>query len=477
MEGFGYGLDAGLAQDLGYNQRINDLRYDEEQMKRIKAENAAKAQLFADDLDFQNAINPYDNPVIKSKMQNQIRSIGTFVRENPDWNTNVNKMMQLKQMKRELKDNPDLIRGLAVDQEYKKLLADYNEVAKNPERHDVTAYDEQMARFKNYFNTGNQSGDKTKGVDAPVYVKPRDFVDINDRWSDIGTKFNDMVPQDIKGAGRGAYQEVPNQSSLQRLAQQEYLQNKRQYDIEAGRKGLDPMQYVMEGINAHIPKKRYLGDYHLSDALTLEGVRRQHEKEDKKPIDLGPTAYDVDFKEKRAGKLNGQHFKEMFGPRPTVPFVTRTGKQGQLVGKDIDYTGNQRDMEVIDPKTNRKVNQKFVEVYTEMPRGVAIEEGFTKDPWGFGDNEPTEDYRDMITVFKKADKDGKAHDMVRLTTWMPVDVNNASHRGVYNRLTTANKFQQDPTNSQPDYTGWTQDDAGNVFDAQGNARGTVNSFK
>ena len=60
-----FGLIQGLSQDMGFNDKINDLRYHELENRRALAENEAKQKLFVDDLDYQNAANSYDSGLIK----------------------------------------------------------------------------------------------------------------------------------------------------------------------------------------------------------------------------------------------------------------------------------------------------------------------------------------------------------------------------------------------------------------------------
>mgnify|MGYP000443958442 FL=1 len=94
------GLLTGLAQNMGYDQKINDLRWNEQQNQRALAESEGKAKMFADDLDFQNAVNEHDAPLIKEFAKNKINEIGKYVRENPDWIYNIDKRNQLNLMKK-----------------------------------------------------------------------------------------------------------------------------------------------------------------------------------------------------------------------------------------------------------------------------------------------------------------------------------------------------------------------------------------
>ena len=116
------GVLSGLAQNLGFDQRINDIRYQEREKQRALADVSAQQQLFAQDLDYQNAANSHDAPIIKDFAKSKINEIGKFVRENPDWQYNVDKRLMLNQMKKDLKDNSELKRGLASDNSYKSYF-------------------------------------------------------------------------------------------------------------------------------------------------------------------------------------------------------------------------------------------------------------------------------------------------------------------------------------------------------------------
>ena len=95
----------GLTVDANYDERINDLYRADEMNRRTQAMNESKAKMFADDMEFNNAMNQFDNPRIKDYAKKTISEIGKFVSENPDWSTNVNKRMWINMKKKELKDN------------------------------------------------------------------------------------------------------------------------------------------------------------------------------------------------------------------------------------------------------------------------------------------------------------------------------------------------------------------------------------
>lgn len=171
-----FGLREGLAVDMEWDQRINDLRYQTAQKAQAKIQGEAKAKMFADDFEFNNAMNSHDNPLVKTYAQNKIREIGKFVNENPDWQSNVTKRGLYTQLTRELKDNPDLNRGLQSDENWKAAQKDMADT-KNADL-DFTPIKEQ---WKNYITYGNQMGAESavsEGKKPFVYNAPQTDIDV-----------------------------------------------------------------------------------------------------------------------------------------------------------------------------------------------------------------------------------------------------------------------------------------------------------
>jgi len=122
------------------DQRIADLYKMDEMSRRTDAINEARVKMLANDLDFQNAANSYDNGRIKEYSMGIVKKLGQYARENPDMKYNPDKLVQFNLMRRELKDNPELNRGVASDSAFAQLNKDLQEVAKNPQQHDSEAY-------------------------------------------------------------------------------------------------------------------------------------------------------------------------------------------------------------------------------------------------------------------------------------------------------------------------------------------------
>jgi hypothetical protein len=339
------GLARGLAQDLQYDQRIQDLRYQKQEMDRAQALNAAKVKMFVDDTDYMNAVNQFDNPRIKQYSEQVIKDLGKYINENPDYMYDSQKMMEVKRMKRQLKDNPYLHQGMASDDAIKKLHADMAEVAKNPEMHDKGAYERLAQQEQNYYKFGNQDGEDAArqiGAKAFVYNKPRDFRDLNEDFVDIGNKFKDVKQTAMAGKGRNAFSEYANPETLKIIANQYYSQNPEQINQEAAKAGMNPIEYVMKGIDAHIPKRVDYGDYGLIDAMTLRNMDRRAAKKDGAEVPQGPTTWDYEIRGKMEGTDSGEVFDKAIGIPKDVKIADNDGNQIDLTGIEFQHTGRHK---------------------------------------------------------------------------------------------------------------------------------------
>lgn len=227
-----FGLAQGLAVDLQYDKRIQDARWQEQQYKRAQAENMAELKAFEDDLDYMNASNAFDHKLIKEDADKTIREIGEIVRNNQDWRYNPEVRRQINEKKKYLKSNQNVIRGMASDAEYKKLLADMGEIAKDPKMYDTEAYNNVMNQWKNYEAFGNQNGREAalkEGFKAFVYQKPAQFDrDLEKKWIELG---NNIKDKDLIMLGNGGYRETIKEDKLRQLAIAEVNKNKRQVDV------------------------------------------------------------------------------------------------------------------------------------------------------------------------------------------------------------------------------------------------------
>jgi hypothetical protein len=448
-------------------------------MDRAQAMNAAKVKMFVDDTDYMNAVNQFDNPRIKQYSEQVIKDLGKYINENPDYMYDSQKMMEVKRMKRQLKDNPYLHQGIASDDAIKKLHADMAEVAKNPDMHNKGAYEKLAQQEQNYYKFGNQDGEdaaRTLGAKAFVYNKPRDFRDLNADFVDIGNKFKDVKQTAMAGKGRNAFSEYANPETLKIVANQYYSQNPEQIAQEAAKAGMDPVEYVMKGIDAHIPKRVDYGDYGLIDAMTLRNMDRRAAKKDGAEAPQGPTTWDVEIKGKMEGKESGEIFDRVMDTPKDVKIRDNNGKEIDLSGVEFKHTGAHKVFEetVIgrDGKP-KKVKVKKVEVFADLTPDLSNKYGFTKDKYIFinpanyladEQNEIASNFENnsQIMMVDRADKEGKSIKATQIKTWVPIDVDSEPMRGRYDKINMATKYQQGVDQGRAVEV----DSDGNVFDAQ-----------
>jgi hypothetical protein len=434
------GILSGLAQDFGSESRLQDLRYQNHLYKQAQAESAAKAQMFSDDLDFQNAANAYDNPRIKEFAKNKIKEIGSFVRENPDWQYNPDKLMQIKLMKRDLKDNPELIRGVASDNAFKQLNADLAEVAKAPEQHDVDAYEELDKQRQNYLQYGNQFGPEAfakQGAQPFVYTKPKNFVNLPKALQELGSSIKNYNVE--KGKTPGEWWSTPKQEDVQAVKQAAYQEHKRQIEVEAKRLGMtDPAQidkWVSDQIASGFQKHYDAGDV---NALWNRGMqlRALAEKQGggQKPASYTPWD-DLFDPRKPAGNVPTELVRKVWNDNPKIQISGIGGVKVDLTGHQMNYDGRY--------VTNAQ-GQRFLTGYVNLPLEVAKEKGIYNDEA----DEDTPNLRikgpflGKARVQKKEDKDGVVTEYVRVDYPLPIDPHDGTGRQMYNAIAQPDKLSQ-----------------------------------
>lgn len=452
--GLEYGMARGLAVDLQYGQRIADERYYDQQLKRAQAENIAKLDAFEADNEYMNAANSYDRNIIDADAKKTIKEIGDIVGSNPNWRTDLDARRAIKEKRTYLKSNANVIRGMASDDAFKKLNADLAEVAKNPEQHDSDAYQNLLQQKQNYIQYGHQDGQeaaKKFGAQAFVYTKPRDFRDLNKDFASIGNDFRDVIQKDIKGGGRGGYQEYANPETLGIISNQYYSQNKVQLDKEAAKVNMNPLEYTMKGIDAHVKKQRHLGDFGLQDALTLRAMdRRDKVRSGSGNGNSGQGTTWNDEMRKDYGEEKGSVFDDVLPTNITYDVVGSKGTKINVSGYEVKHTGKHMTSDVVG-SNGKTYKQKFVEVYTDFPESVSKEMGFTYDPWFSGDNNIKEEFKKSASKYFSEGKDGKSREITRVKTWVPIDANSSVFRGRYDKINMPTKEQGDPTEAEDVY--------------------------
>jgi hypothetical protein len=486
------GQAKGLAANLQFDQRINDLRYREQEDARAKATAEARAKMYADDMDYQNAVNDFDSGIIKDRAKQQTEAIGRYVRENPDYTYNADKLMQVNAMKRELKDNSDLHRGMASDTARKAYLQDLQESAKNPLSHDAEAYAQYEDQWKNYLQYGNQDGAdaaRGEGRKAFLYSKPRELRQLETDLPKVGNTIKDY---DIVNTENGGWYTKPKAGQLESLRTATKQDYARELELAARKYNLNTEEkmnsYVDNLISTGFDKSHTLGD-----PLALRRMR------------LAEAQFGLDVaKEKaKAGASNGivpykqlmdpsiektqipkKVFDQVWDPK-NIQFPSTKGMI-DLSGHNFNFDGT-----IYKPqgKNEKYRGMPFATGYVELSPQEAKELGIVTDvdAFGFGPSDSSaEGWRvekgfnpDRVQIKKVYDADGKTQVKVKLLTEVPLNPADQTAMSLYQSATAPAKEYADQTSAssrQQAPQGAQVDSKGNVFDANGNYLGPASSF-
>lgn len=268
------GLLGGLNVKSNVEGQINDLKYLDQVQRQRQAMDMAKATMFAQDLEFQNGSNPYDQNEIQGENKKMIEGLGKYIRDNPDWVYDPDKAAQVKFMKQQYKSSPAVLRSVA----YKDAIAQYNkdltEALKNPQRYDMKALEDRRREFENYNKFGNQMGQEfamKEGAKPIVYQSPEPFIDENELYRKTGDSFNALKYNKLNNGRDGAFEAVPDEDALRKEAEVIYQSRPRQFDQIYKEQGIDPITAIMDGVRPHIKREYKIGERNpVADAIAVE---------------------------------------------------------------------------------------------------------------------------------------------------------------------------------------------------------------
>lgn len=453
-----YGIQHGLAQDFGGEQRLQDLRYRDQINKQNRALSVAKEQMLSSDLDFQTAQNAHDNPISKERSMKTVLAIGQFRREHPNWEIDPVLRAQVNLMKRDLLDNPDLLRGVATDNAFKQMNADLTEVAKNPNMHNQKAYQDLQLQRDNYLKYGNQHGIDalmSEGKKAFIYEKPADFIDLTEKGQKIGNNFQDVKVEKLNNGRSGAWETKPNENTLNKDAYAYYIQHKDQFDQQHPE---NPVLAAKQFIQSGIPKKFDYGNTSLQDAITLEGYKAKHKAATEKAISQGKSAYVETVLKYGKTVSNPKWLGATFGQDIKHAI---TNNDGSVVidntGDNFQYTGEIQDQNYKSDGKYKPNGVKSVDGYVYKPLSWAKENKVILDNWGSSGAYDDTDY-DVNDKWNKVAqivpnpkaKDGDDKYIVKLKVRADVQANNAAYQGAFDSQIEPNKLQE-ATGVQSDY--------------------------
>lgn len=329
-----FGVRRGLAHRIDYEGQQTNMYRQFAIKKQVQNEQAIKAKMFADDFDYANAINEHDNPIVKGYAAAKIQEAGAWMRKNPGWESDPMLRMEYKRMSKELRDNPDLNRGLLSDKSRQDMQA-YISNPKNADLVNTPEFASISSQWDNYLKYGNQGGEQaaaTEGKRAFLFVPPEEAVDT----TDLLVKLAGAAEYDKRtGFGYGGYrQEISGASRMQAVEHAlsskwgKYL--KKDYDKYAAglgpkQKGRTIQEFTLERMNPYFKGDKIDKGFDppvmkASDAAGSAGMNpnmwlTMHNKALNTPgqkIDFGPDAMQKTFGNS-VGEMNLNGIKDPFG--------------------------------------------------------------------------------------------------------------------------------------------------------------------
>ena len=503
-----FGLKRGMAYRVPFEQYAQEQQNNYVLAKHAQAEQVAKAKLFADDFDYNTAMNEYDNPRVKELARGQFQKIGEFIRQNPNYERDPQAMLQLKMMRKELKDNPVLNRGLQSDaahNEMMKFMVDPKNASVVNDPQFQKEYVQGWENYKKFGHKGGEAASRTMGPQTFSFIPPEQFDDeayladraskipIQERWlkgteHGLGATVGDVLPE-------RAQLEASNILSDPKVGYKykDIWQNK----LSPAERSLygNPVNWLGQRVINHTKTDLHAGNFPsewfkghdgagagtLIDPFTTEIDQKENGTVPVQAIDaIAPLTIDP----------NDQKGK-VYTPTAGMPLkVLRTGKDGKQSFQDV--TGYAGTPLASVPTGNHKTigGVKYVEIKSVVKVQPHLATGdnplFENKAthwWGSADT-PGEDAGDYGNVEGNADvaqlipptlkADGKENpetaNRALITNWVPANTN-AGNKLRYNKI-QAGQSDADKVYGRhnPVSPKVFKDEAGNLFtqDAKGN---------
>lgn len=466
-----FGQVLGDAVDFQADARINDLYRQQEGLARKKSQLEAEAKMFADDVRYQNAMNPFDHKIVKERAQKDIYALGEWQRQNPNWKIDPTLRAEYQNRVDNIKSNEDSIRGMASDSNYKAYANDLQEVAKNPQFHNKRAYDEIGKQWQNYTQYGNQNGleaAQKEGYKPFVYMKPKDFVDLNEVYRKHGDSIQANSIEYLKNGRDGAYRTYASEGDLRKNAEAIYLQNKDQLDQEYTEKGIDPIKEIMGNLNSYVKTTIDIGDKNrLGEEMALAKYKHSLDQALANP---NVSPYKVTILDTGYARPPAQDLADVFGSN--VKHYLPAGKDGKPIdntGDVFHYDGDIFDMGYKPDGKYKKTGIKTATGYVIKPLTFGKEVGYTYDPWGFGEHEVKPEYKGKVSIIDSpVDKEGNSVKVLKIKTQTDVNANDPSYQGKWDKqILTTKQREGVGTSESPLSEGVYKDSVGNLFTSSG----------
>ena len=186
-------LSGGMARGLSYvipwaqeeNMMLREQALDRQAHKDIEA----KAKLLGQDIKLPKVDDSYVGQKLKEYSQGQLKKLGQFVTENPDFQSDPGKWIQYKSLADSVANNDYAVRLAKVKDEY-GYLTKYMKDNSNDLNDPNSGLRDELQRYSNWKKTGNfesgQSGAEKNQQDY-MFTKPKQW-DYDKDMRDMGSK-------------------------------------------------------------------------------------------------------------------------------------------------------------------------------------------------------------------------------------------------------------------------------------------------
>lgn len=410
----------GLTFNTGQDKLIEDLKYFDQQARQNEAMNMAKAKMFADDIEFQTASNPFDAALVKQEGEQLLTELGKIRSENPNWNTDPNVLALMKFKKQGLKSSPAVLRSMAYKQAMEDYTKDLAAAQQSPDEYDVEALNQFEIQRKNYEQFGHPMGAeaaKKEGYVPLVYKAPQKFVDLDKLHAEVGSKIVGNKYRNPTG-NLGSVESYVEDKDLLDYAKNVYKSRKRQYDVQWGGSEEDIVKGIADKLKLHYKREFNIGD---PDAYWRRGIekRKLDLMEGKAQSQANPedeyTTWD-DFTNEKipAGNVPVDLVRSIWNDKPQIVIRNNKGDAVDLTGFDAGWTGKYVKVDGI----------PYLLGNIDIPIEAAEKMGIYSDPIGPNlgrTGKITSDFVGKAELVDSADKDGNAVKFVRVKHQFPIN--------------------------------------------------------
>ena len=356
MADYGQSAAFNFRTNQGQNtaNQIADMQYADQLKRQNEAMAAAKARLFAEDIEFQQGSNPYYSAVIQKQNQDMLAQLGEFERNNKDLYYNPEKMAQLKAMKHAYKSTPAVLGSAA----YMEAVRQRNEFAKLAQKN-PTAYNlDQLAEFDNKLAEYNNMRPDQPLPPPLMFRAPDEIPNFEERHRKAGGSMNPDQYQDLHIPGRkGAYIGTVSEDALTKKAQELYAQDQSAYNY-VYKNMPDKIAAIKNAIRPYIKPDRKDGyDDPVGNALAIERGKQRIAAAMQRPNE--DIYVSEVYNQPSFAPSDPKMLAFTFGSNPTVTYRDANGKAITESGNDFTWTSlTDKGYQGVDAKGNIKPYQK-----------------------------------------------------------------------------------------------------------------------